>query len=1158
MKGLGTSHTRHLSDSCDPSSGHLEALYAQKTGTMPRSPYLLSPTMDPYGNMDPHLYPSANSGSLPPECLLPLNNQLSNSSTFPRIHYNSYDPSDFSAPVEGIGGMRTGTLGASMSMGMGSGRGMAELSGRTSMITSGSATISHHMTKNQTPHSLLEFEKQLPGGRDGFSTLQFHRTSAAAAGKQRTDSPGRIRYMLHSVQKLFAKSQSLESHHMKGNINGRSTSSGGGSSGTDDGGKHNRRAKSKDRGTKSEAAAKRRPRSNMSGYWSSDDLDSSDVSSFHNPMAMMTVGRSSGHESQAGQNKYIHSGYNTISSSKTSNDMKYQTLAAPTSGGGNGLGGARNVLLNESDYMKGGSWSALTMGQPRQVIQKGSATLDRSLLKSRSCQQELTCNYLQVGRRGDWSSSLGRSGGANEIPCRRMRSGSYVKAMADIEDSEDSEGSPKPSPKSAARRQSYLRATQHSLSDQLPPRNCLPALRELANNRSLDNLDCIGGTGSPVPHWDDDDFSHACSTLGRRSRMGQLRELDMSHHYEDRSSDSTFRDSRSHSQDNPEPPDLPMPTCFRSRSHSYLRAIQAGCSQDDDVASIDSGSLPPTDTTVRTYGTSTDGLSTQWKTWKEQFGSYLIATGLDKAPKEKQLAIFLQRLGAERPRIIPTHTVSCITTSRKTAPPPVPPRTTSKPFISVTVQSSTESAQDNYLEQRSEVNSQSSHAHSNSSDSLDSTRANSLARGLPRPPHIIPTPIAVPREPLIPSTANASTETSDSSLILHESMRSGLNHSADEPLVVPVPRRKLSSIGIQVDCIQEVPQEESPPPAKFQSIGVQVEDGWQPGHHSSMASKQDTESDKQDTSAVPHISQATPTDKKVMVSSGSQSLSSPPEQDSLDNGDTTGDASSPPPPRQFLNRSTTRSSSSSFSESLDPALDPSSLPPPDPWLESGNGSSSIAPQSVSGGGTLCRRDGHWFLKLLQAETGRMEGWCQQMDQETKDNQLSDEVLGKVRSAVGSAQLLMSQKFQQFRGLCEQNVNVNTNPRPTPQDLAGFWDLLQLSIEDISLKFDELYHLKSNDWQPVLSATERSPSERKDEEKAPTPASRKAAKGRPSLGREKSADSSSTPSSASAEKQRQEARRRLLAAKKAASFRQNSATESSDSIEIYVPEAQTRL
>ncbi|KAM7006397.1 disks large-associated protein 4 isoform 2-T2 [Tautogolabrus adspersus] len=1115
MKGLGTNRNRHLSDSCEPSAGHPEALYNQRTSTLPRSPYLLSPTMDHYGTMDPHLYQSTNPGSLPPECMLPLNNQLSNSSTFPRIHYNSYDQSDFSPPGDSIGGISTGTMGTSMSMGigMGTGIGMAGLSARTPMITSGSATISHHMTKNQAPPSLLEFDKQLPGGRDGFSTLQFHRTSAVAAAKQRTDSPGRIRYMLHSVQKLFAKSQSLESHNMKGNVNGRSTGSGGGSSGTEDGGKQNRRSKSKDRGTKSEGTTKRRPRSNMSGYWSSDDLDSSDLSSYHNTMAMMTLGRHTGQDSQGGQSRYIHSGYNTISTSKSSNDMKYPALPVPGGGGGGGLVESGRLVINDNDYMKGGSWSTLTMGQPRHVIQKGSATLDRSMLKSKSCQQELTCNYLQVGRRGDWSSTLGRSGGANEIPCRRMRSGSYVKAMGDMEDSDDSEGSPKPSPKTAARRQSYLRATQHSLSDQLPPRNCLPSLRELSNNRSLDNLDCIGGSGSSLPPWDDDDFSQACSTLGRRSYTGQLRDLDMSHHYEDRSSESTFRDSRSHSQDNPEPLDLPMPTCFRSRSHSYLRAIQAGCSQDDDTASMDSGcSPPPTDPTVRTYSTST------------------VST--------------------------------CITTCKKSAPPPVPPRTTSKPYISVTVQSSTESAQDNYLDQqdrRSEVNSQSSHAHSNSSDSLDSTRANSLARGIPRPPHIIPTPIAIPREPIAPTTSNASTETSDA-VIQHESLKSGSNKGnlvAEEPLVAPVPRRKLSSIGIQVDCIQEVPREETPPLAKFQSIGVQVEDGWQNSRSSSMASKQETDSDAQDISIITHINNVKHPEKKIMVNSGSQSMSSPPGQNSLDNGNTTGDTTSPPPPRQILNRSTTRSSSSSFSESLDPALDPSSLPPPDPWLESGNGSNSSVPQS-GGGGTLCRRDGHWFLKLLQAEAGRMEGWCQQMEQETKDNQLSEEVLGKVRSAVGSAQLLISKKFKQFRGLCEQNSNVNANPRPTDQDLAGFWDLLQLSIEDISLKFDELYHLKSNDWQPIQSAAAQSPAERKDEEKADPPATKKPGKGRPLLSREKSADSSSTSSSASAEKQRQEARKRLLAAKKAASFRQNSATESADSIEIYVPEAQTRL
>ncbi|KAM4583066.1 disks large-associated protein 4 isoform 2-T4 [Fundulus diaphanus] len=1112
MKGLGTNRNRHLSDSCDPSLNHPEALYHQKTSTLPRSPYLLSPAMDHYGTMDPHLYPSANPGSLPADCMLPLNNQLSNSSTFPGIHYNSYDQSDFSPPRDSIGGIGTGTMGTSLSMGMASGMAMSGLSGRTPMITSGSATISHHINKNQTPPSLLDFEKQLPGGRDGFSTLQFHRTSAAVAAKQRTDSPGRIRYMLHSVQKLFAKSQSLESHNMKGNVNGRSTGSGGGtSSGTEEGGKHNRRSKSKDRVTKSEATAKRRPRSNMSGYWSSDDLDSSDLSSYHNTMTMMTLGRPSGHENQGGQSKYIHSGYNTISSSKSSNDMKYPALPGPGDMGGGGLGGPVGMLINDTDYVKGGSWSTLTMGQPRQVLQKGSTTLDRSMLKSKSCQQELTCNYLQVGRRGDWSSSLGRSPGFNEIPCRRMRSGSYVKAMGDIEDSDDSEGSPKPSPKSAARRQSYLRATQQSLSDQLPPRNCLPSLRELSNNRSLDNLDCIGGPGALQP-WEEDSFSQACSTLGRRSCMGQLRDLEKSHHYQDRSSESTYRDS--HSQDISEPPDMPMPTCFRSRSHSYLRAIQAGCSQDDDTASIDSGcSPPPTDSSVRTYCTST------------------VST--------------------------------CITSCKKAAPPPVPPRTTSKPYISVTVQSSTESAQDNYLDQqdrRSEVNSQSSHAHSNSSDSLDSTRANSLAWGVPRPPHIIPIPVATPREPIVPSTANASTETSDS-VVHNESLKSGSskgNLAAEEPFVVPVPRRKLSSIGIQVDCIQEVPREETPPLAKFQSIGVQVEDGWQPSRSSSMASKQETDSDAQDISAISHISIAKSFEKKVMVNSASQSMSSPPGQDSLDNGDPAGETSSPPPPRQILNRSTTRSSSSSFSESLDPALDPSSLPPPDPWLDSGSNGNNGSVSQSGGGGTLCRRDGHWFLKLLQAETARMEGWCQQMEQETKDNHLSEEVLGKVRSAVGSAQLLMSQKFQQFRGLCEQNLNVTANPRPTAQDLAGFWDLLQLSIEDISLKFDELYHLKSNDWQPVPPAATQSSPERKNEDKAAFPASKKPSKTRPTLSREKSADSSSTSSSASAEKQRQEARKRLLAAKKAASFRQNSATESADSIEIYVPEAQTRL
>lgn len=42
------------------------------------------------------------------------------------------------------------------------------------------------------------------------------------------------------------------------------------------------------------------------------------------------------------------------------------------------------------------------------------------------------------------------------------------------------------------------------------------------------------------------------------------------------------------------------------------------------------------------------------------------------------------------------------------------------------------------------------------------------------------------------------------------------------------------------------------------------------------------------------------------------------------------------------------------------------------------------------------------------------------------------------------------------------------PRPTSQDLAGFWDLLQLSIDDVTMKFDQLQQIKNNKWRPIDS------------------------------------------------------------------------------------------
>ncbi|XP_070824216.1 disks large-associated protein 4 isoform X3 [Chaetodon trifascialis] len=1087
MKGLGANRSRHLSDSCEPAGCPQKPLCPLTSD--PHSSFLLSPTINHYGTLDPHLHqcPPTSPTTLTPDCLLPFS-QMTNSSTFPRLHFTTQtDQVDCSqacmAGGGGVGqGTRAGTISNSLSMGMGLGLGLTG----APMITSGSATISSAAAAkmNRLPSNLLDqLERHLPLQRDGFSTLQFHR---GRMSKQRSESPGRIRHLMHSVQKLFAKSQSLENSAIKGSINGRSAGGMTGSTGGEDGGRPSRRSKSKDR-AKTEGP-KQRPRPNALGLWSSDDALDTDTTKagtiavgYRNPLSMMTLGRAVS-DSQA---RHIPQGYNTISAhtlktSKSSSDLKF--LACPATQVGSKEEEGRTKASKDDTLVKRGSWSTLTLTQARQVLQKGSATVNRTLLKSKSCHQDLAQQFLQVPL-GDWAGTLGRGRPrGTEIPCRRMRSGSYVKAMGDLEDSEDSEGSPKPSPKSAARRHSYLKATQHSLSEQQPPpppRNSLPSLKELSTNRSLDNLDCLVSPMEAPPRHRNNDFSQCSGTLGRGSGTQRV-----SLHTFFQVCGQGFGHSVPYCEGESqavEALDLPAPTCFRSRSHSYLRAIQAGCSQDEDTASVDSDSPPPT-TTGYSYSSNT--------------------------------------------------------ISNRKAPPPVPPRTTSKPLISVTVQSSTESAQDTYLDQQdrgSEANSQS--GRSNSSDSLCSIRTGSLAKRTQPPPAPVPAstpapaagsvpPVPAPRD-LPPTTSTATTTTSTSTQPQNDTV--SICVTLEQPPTAP--KRKLSSIGIQVDCVLPVLREEPLPltaPLKFQSIGVQVENGRPLSRDSSMASRQNTETEPQEPQ------DATPTENNTANCTNSPTVNTtaPNTQDKAME-------------QQPLKHTSTPSRISTLSqETLDPALDPSSLPPPDPSLESGN--CSAHGDAVQTSTPACLRDGNWFLKLLQAETGRMEGWCQQMEQETKDNKLSEEVLGTIRSAVGSAQLLMSQKFEQFRGLCNENLNVNANPRPTAQDLAGFWDLLQLSIEDISMKFDELYQLKANNWQLPEKP------EKKDENKQlPSSVPKKQSKPKLSAGKDRSVDSA-------VDKQRQEARKRLMAAKRAASVRQNSATESADSIEIYVPEAQTRL
>ncbi|KAJ8010198.1 hypothetical protein DPEC_G00072510 [Dallia pectoralis] len=422
-KDLSSSRSHHHTVTCDPS-------YDSMTLGRQTRPYLLNP-----GETHPADHPYyAQRSSFQSECgAYP---ELA-SSTFPRRQYTSHHELKDECAVVPYTGGQGGTT-----KGFGGGN------------------------NNRIPSNLLEqFERQAPVRREGYHTLQYKRT---AVEHQRSDSPGRIRHLVHSVQKLFTKSHSLEGPS-GGRVNGSKAS-------PDDPLSHSgtlkhggKRSKTKDR-----SRSEPKMRSAISGYWSSDDTLDRDVCLYHHhspglevmPSGVMTMGR----RPDKSQSQYFTEQYNTISSLKTSrsnNDVKCSTCA--------GLPGLNTVTDGTSQLLKKSSWSStLTVSRAREVYQKASVNLDKALVKAETCQQggRPTCQFLQVPQ-DEWSGGFSPLGKDDEIPCRRMRSGSYIRAMAE-EDSGDSDCSPKPSPKVQARRASYLKATQPSLTEMTTLNRCVP------------------------------------------------------------------------------------------------------------------------------------------------------------------------------------------------------------------------------------------------------------------------------------------------------------------------------------------------------------------------------------------------------------------------------------------------------------------------------------------------------------------------------------------------------------------------------------------------------------------------------------------------------------------------------------------------------------
>lgn len=103
-----------------------------------------------------------------------------------------------------------------------------------------------------------------------------------------------------------------------------------------------------------------------------------------------------------------------------------------------------------------------------------------------------------------------------------------------------------------------------------------------------------------------------------------------------------------------------------------------------------------------------------------------------------------------------------------------------------------------------------------------------------------------------------------------------------------------------------------------------------------------------------------------------------------------------------------------------------------------------------------------FRNTLSDETAKLEElikhWSSVLEtiSETTNETSEEEVeQGPIRSAIGQAKLLISQRFKQFSNLID-NCENNTGPMPTRlDDLLGFWEMIYFQVEDVKVKFSAL-------------------------------------------------------------------------------------------------------
>lgn len=95
-----------------------------------------------------------------------------------------------------------------------------------------------------------------------------------------------------------------------------------------------------------------------------------------------------------------------------------------------------------------------------------------------------------------------------------------------------------------------------------------------------------------------------------------------------------------------------------------------------------------------------------------------------------------------------------------------------------------------------------------------------------------------------------------------------------------------------------------------------------------------------------------------------------------------------------------------------------------------------------------------FRNILNTEAKNLSQLCDRWSQAIEEVE-DEDFVGSIRSTIGQAKLLMSQRFKQFSSLID-DCEFNTGKLPTRlNDLSGFWEMISFQVVDVVKKFEKL-------------------------------------------------------------------------------------------------------